>query len=187
MAPGGLCAGAGDGRACARRGRAEHRESGLGADRSRICRILRRASAKQLEMQGDILRARRFPADALDYYHYALARGGGDASVLMNKMGVTELELGNIVLARALCAERVEGPAEECAGVEQSGRDRLSAEALSAMRFATISMRSSATDSRRCITPTWGWRTWTRRTIESARAQLIEALKLDPEIFAQPQ
>ena len=33
------------------------------------------ASAKQLEMQGDILRARRFPEDALDYYGYALRRG----------------------------------------------------------------------------------------------------------------
>src|ERR1700722_12099474 len=58
------------------------------------------ASAQRLEMEGDILRARRCPADAVDYYNYALARGG-DASTLMNKMGVTELELGNIVLARA--------------------------------------------------------------------------------------
>src|ERR1700750_1948709 len=45
------------------------------------------ASAADLETAGDVLRARRFPEDALDYYGYAIARGG-KMSTLLNKMGV---------------------------------------------------------------------------------------------------
>ena len=39
------------------------------------------ATPQTLELQADILRARRFPADAMDYYNYAIARGG-NVSVL---------------------------------------------------------------------------------------------------------
>lgn len=57
-------------------------------------------SSERLEMIADVLRARRFPESALDYYVYALKRGGEEAQ-LLNKMGVTELEIGNNRLARA--------------------------------------------------------------------------------------
>lgn len=57
------------------------------------------ASPARLEITADVLRARRFPESALDYYTYALKRGGGEAQIL-NKMGVTELEIGNHRLAR---------------------------------------------------------------------------------------
>ena len=57
------------------------------------------ASEQELEMQADVLRARGFPEDAMDYYKYALARGGSEAS-LLNKIGLTELEMRNVVLAR---------------------------------------------------------------------------------------
>src|SRR4051812_33702726 len=50
------------------------------------------ATPQILEQQADVLRARRFPEDALDYYHYALARGGNPV-VLTNKMGLTHLEM----------------------------------------------------------------------------------------------
>src|SRR5271168_850778 len=36
------------------------------------------ATAQQLETVGDVLRARRFPEDAIDYYNYALQRGGDE-------------------------------------------------------------------------------------------------------------
>src|SRR5271156_4466184 len=58
------------------------------------------ATAQQLEMVGDVLRARRFPEDAIDYYNYALHRGGDEAE-LMNKIGVTQLELRHTAAARA--------------------------------------------------------------------------------------
>src|SRR5579872_5259260 len=48
------------------------------------------ASAKELEQQADILRARRFPADAMDFYRHAIDRGG-NVPDLMNKLGLTEL------------------------------------------------------------------------------------------------
>jgi len=57
------------------------------------------ASVAKLETAGDVLLARRFPEDALDYYGYAMARGG-DIGVLLNKMGVVRLELRQPELAR---------------------------------------------------------------------------------------
>jgi tetratricopeptide (TPR) repeat protein len=59
------------------------------------------ATEQQLEMVADVLRARRFPEDALDYYVYALRRGGGDEVLLMNKIGVTQLDLRHTAAARA--------------------------------------------------------------------------------------
>jgi len=57
-------------------------------------------SAQDLETAADVLRARRMPEDALEYYGYALDRGG-DAARLINRIGVTELELHRADLARA--------------------------------------------------------------------------------------
>ncbi len=50
------------------------------------------ATPERLRTAADVLRARRLPEDALDYYHYALQRGG-DAEKLQNCIGVTLLEL----------------------------------------------------------------------------------------------
>lgn len=58
------------------------------------------ATAQQLETTGDVLRARRFPEDATDYYLYALRRGGNEIE-LMNKLGVTQLDLRHTAQARA--------------------------------------------------------------------------------------
>jgi tetratricopeptide (TPR) repeat protein len=52
------------------------------------------AAPDRLETAADVLRARRFPEDALDFYAYALKHGADEVEIL-NKMGVTELELGN--------------------------------------------------------------------------------------------
>src|SRR5271170_4577443 len=40
------------------------------------------ASAAALETAGDVLRARRFPETAVDYYTYALRRGGEETQLL---------------------------------------------------------------------------------------------------------
>ncbi len=58
------------------------------------------ATEEQLETVADVLRARRFPEDALDYYMYALKRGGGDEVLLLNKIGVTQMELRHTGAAR---------------------------------------------------------------------------------------
>jgi tetratricopeptide (TPR) repeat protein len=67
---------------------------------------LETASAAQLELAGDVLRARRFPQDALEYYRVALERGG-DPATLLNKLGVVELELHQYDLAHAMFARVV--------------------------------------------------------------------------------
>ncbi len=58
------------------------------------------ASPQQLETAADVMRARRFPEDALDFYIDALQRGGNQ-DILLNKIGTTELELQEIEKARA--------------------------------------------------------------------------------------
>lgn len=58
------------------------------------------ATAKEFEATADILRARRFLEDAIDYYGFALERGG-EPLPLLNKLGVTQLELHNLNAARA--------------------------------------------------------------------------------------
>ena len=79
------------------------------------------ATAEQLETVADVLRARRFPEDALDYYMYALKRGGGNEVMLMNKIGVTQLELRHTGAARAYFQRAIEAEEERSGGVEQSG------------------------------------------------------------------
>ena len=65
---------------------------------SRTCRTPR----QQLGDAGDRRRraaGKAFPQDALDYYGYALQRGGKQVE-LLNKIGVTELEMRHVALAR---------------------------------------------------------------------------------------
>lgn len=57
------------------------------------------ASPQALEEQADILRARRLPEDAMDYYKYAMDRGGNPPA-LLNKLGLAELEMHHDQLAR---------------------------------------------------------------------------------------
>jgi tetratricopeptide (TPR) repeat protein len=139
------------------------------------------ASAQRLEMEGDILRARRFPADAVDYYGYALARGG-DASTLMNKMGVTELELGNIVLARAYIQT----------GLKVHKNNAQAWNNLGAIAFMQRDYGGAIRDYKRAIKydgqsaiyhSNLGLAYVDKKQFESAREQLVLALKIDPEVF----
>lgn len=57
------------------------------------------APHEKLEVAGDILRARRYPLDAMDYYRYALERGG-DKARLTNKIGLIQLEMNDNRSAR---------------------------------------------------------------------------------------
>lgn len=59
------------------------------------------ASAPRLELAADVLRARRYPHDAMAFYDAAIVRGG-DPSRLLNKMGITCLEAQQVTLARLM-------------------------------------------------------------------------------------
>jgi tetratricopeptide (TPR) repeat protein len=139
------------------------------------------ASVQLLEMEGDILRARRFPADAMDYYHYAVTRGG-DAGALMNKMGVTELELGNVVLARAYIQS----------GLKIRRKDAQAWNNLGAIEFMQRNLGGAIRDYKKAIKydeqaavyhSNLGLAYVDKKDYDSARAQLMLALKIDPEVF----
>jgi tetratricopeptide (TPR) repeat protein len=139
------------------------------------------ASAQQLEMEGDILRARRFPADAVDYYGFALARGG-DGSALMNKMGITELELGNVVLARAYLQSGLKVHRENAQAWNNLGAiaymQRDYGGAIRAYKRAIKYDDQSA-----IYHSNLGLAYVDKKDFENARRQLMLALKIDPEVF----
>jgi tetratricopeptide (TPR) repeat protein len=141
------------------------------------------SSPQRLEMQGDILRARRFPANALVYFRAAIARGG-DPSVLMNKMAVTEMELGDNTIARlyvrgALKAQKKNAQAWNNLGAIDFLQKRYH-DAIHDYKHA-IKCDSQAAVYHSNL----GLAYLDIKDYESARAQLIEALQLDPGIFTR--
>ena len=139
------------------------------------------ASASALEMQADLLRVRRFPEDALDYYGYAMKRGG-DPATLLNKIGVTELELGNSAIARE-CFLRV---------VKMRHNDPQGWNNLGAVDFLNKQYRSALLSYKRALKldrksaishSNLGLTYVQLKDYESARRELVAALRLDPDIF----
>ena len=121
-------------------------------------------------MAADVLRARRFPEDALDYYGYAMARGG-HVSELLNRMGVVRLELrqtdaGQRDCSSALCARRrtTRRPGTTWASPNTSTQ-QLRAAIADYQR--AVQARQAA---RQSTTPTWAWPT-SREATWRARAR----------------
>ena len=139
------------------------------------------ATPATLEMQGDLLRARRFPEDALDFYGYAMKRGG-DPAALLNKIGVTELEIGNSAIAR-ICFQRVVKMRrnDPQAWNNLGAVDFLDRQYMGAMRSYKHALKI---DKRSAISHSnLGLAYVQLKDYESARKELAIALKLDPEIF----
>ena len=139
------------------------------------------ASAAKLEVAADVLRARRFPADALEYYNYALQRGG-DQALLLNKMGVTELELQNMMAARAYFTRAVKVKKKNADGWNNLG----------AVEYLQRRYRNAVSDYDRAIKinkkessfhSNLGTAYFDMKQFESARKEFEIALKLDPEMF----
>lgn len=136
------------------------------------------ATAQQLEMAADVLRARRFPEDALVYYGYALQRGG-DAPQLLNKMGVTELEIRHPAEARAYFQRVVKIKKKNAEGWNNLGaleymEGRYSA-AISDYSRAIKLDKTSAT-----FHSNLGTAYFDKKEFDSARKEYDIALKLDP-------
>jgi tetratricopeptide (TPR) repeat protein len=139
------------------------------------------ATPAVLEQQGDILRARRYPEDALDYYKYAQARGGERAS-LSNKMGLAELEMKNVQLAQVFFERVVK-------------LDKKSAEGwnnLGAAEFLDGSIGSATRAYKNAIKLDKGHAIYHSnlaniyfqgKDYKAAQRELTIALKLDPRIF----
>lgn len=139
------------------------------------------ASAQALEQQADILRARRFPEDALDFYKYAMARGGNVPS-LMNKLGLTELEMKNIELARSYF-QRV---------VKLNKKDGEAWNNLGAVEFLDGQNLTAVSDYKKAIKlekhqavyhANLANAYFETKNYGGARREITEALKLDPQVF----
>jgi tetratricopeptide (TPR) repeat protein len=139
------------------------------------------ATPQLLETQGDILRARRFPEDAIDYYKYALARGGDTAS-LMNKIGLAELELRNVELARSYFQRVVKSSKKDPEAWNNLGAveyvDGANANAVSDYKRAIKLDKHQAVYHANLSTAYFG-----RKDYKGARREMAEAMKLDPKVF----
>ena len=139
------------------------------------------ASAATLEITADILVARRFPEDALDYYGYAMARGG-DVSELLNKMGVVRLELQQNELAREMFLRTVRiqkknAHAWNNLGVAEFQEKHYQA-AIQAYARATHLDRKTAV-----YHSNFGMAYFEMRDMENAQKQFAIALRIDPTIM----
>jgi tetratricopeptide (TPR) repeat protein len=138
-------------------------------------------TAVKLELAGDVLRARRFPEDALDYYGYAIARGG-PVSELLNKMGIVRLELRQNALAHELFQQSVRAHKKDPSGWNNLGvteyLDKRYKNAINDYRRAAKLDKASPT-----YHTNLGMAYFESKDMESARQQFSEALLLDPHAF----
>jgi tetratricopeptide (TPR) repeat protein len=138
-------------------------------------------SAAQLETVGDVLRARRFPEEAMKYYVYALQRGGNQAT-LMNKLGVTELDLRHIAAARAYFQQVVRIQRKDALGWNNLGAveylDGHYGGAISDYRKAIKYDKRSAT-----FHSNLGTAYFEEKDFDKARNEFDVALKIDPEMM----
>jgi tetratricopeptide (TPR) repeat protein len=138
-------------------------------------------SATELEQDGDVLRARRFPEDALDYYGYAMARGG-DVDNLLEKMGAVRLELQQAPLARAMFLRCVRARKNDAQAWNNLGAaDYVMSEYGSAISEYKRSVRLNKRSA--VVHANLGMAYFANKQPELARKQLALALQLDPKIM----
>jgi len=140
-----------------------------------------KATAQQLETAADVLRARRFMEDALDYFGYAIQRGGDEVR-LLNKMGVTQLELRRPTEARIYFQRVVKLKKKDAEGWNNLGAieylEGRFGNAITDYRRAIKLDKSSATYHSNLATAYFD-----KKDFESARKEYEIALKLDPDML----
>ena len=140
------------------------------------------ATAAELETAGDVLRARRFPEDALDYYGYALQRGG-DVSALLNKMGIVRLELRQVDLAHAMFLRTVRAHKKDAIAWNNLGvTDYAMQDYRSAVDAYKHAVKLSKTNA--VFHSNLGLAYFEKGDAEEARSEFARALKLDPAIMS---
>jgi len=139
------------------------------------------ASATELETAADVLRARRFPEDALDYYGYAIARGAA-VSQMLNKMGIVRLELHQTALAHELFQRTVRAKKNDPSAWNNLGvteyMERRFKNAISDYRRAAKLDKHSAS-----FRSNLGMAYFESGDMESARKEFSAALTIDPHAF----
>ncbi|HZY62003.1 MAG TPA: tetratricopeptide repeat protein [Edaphobacter sp.] len=139
------------------------------------------ASPKQLETAADVLRARRFPESALDFYTAAVKRGGDEAT-LLNKIGVTELELGNQRIAeeffrRVVHLKKKDADAWNNLGAVEYLRGENGHAISDYKKAIKLNKKSAAFHSN------LGTAFFQTKEYDRARKEFQVALKLDPDLM----
>lgn len=138
------------------------------------------ASAQQLETVGDVLRARRFPEDAIDYYTFALQHGG-DEVTLLNKIGVAHLDLRHTAAARAYFSRAVKLQKKDAIAWNNLGAveyvDGRFGIAISDYKTAIKLNKNSAIYHSNLATAYFE-----EKDYKHARDQFKMALKIDPDV-----
>jgi tetratricopeptide (TPR) repeat protein len=139
------------------------------------------ATPQSLQLAADVLRARRLPEDALEYYGYALQRGGDEAT-LENRIGVTELELRNSTAAK-IAFKRA---------IQLKNKDGKTWNNLGAAEYSTGNMQAALSDYERAVKldkkaavyhSNLGSAYFELKDYESARKEFQRAVKLDHNVF----
>jgi tetratricopeptide (TPR) repeat protein len=139
------------------------------------------ASPERLEMAADVLRARRFPEDALDFYADALKRGANEVEIL-NKIGVTELEVGDRHVARAFFQRIVHLKKKNPEAWNNLG----AVEYLEGRNGSAISDYKKAIKLNKKSAPfhsNLGTAYFQTKDFDSARKEFAVALALDPDLM----
>jgi tetratricopeptide (TPR) repeat protein len=141
------------------------------------------STPEQLEVQGDILRARRYPEDALDYYNFALKKARNPGS-LYKKMGITELEMHNVGAARIYFLKAVKANKNDADGWNNLGAveyiSRQYSAAVNDYKKAVKLNKNSAT-----FHSNLGMAYFDKKDSKNSSIELAIALKLDPDVFAR--
>jgi tetratricopeptide (TPR) repeat protein len=140
------------------------------------------ATATALETAGDVLRARRYPEDALDYYGYAMSRGG-NVSALLNKMGIIRLELHQDDLARQMFLRTVRAKKNDAQAWNNLGVTEFSEhnyrDAIADYKRATrLDKHSGVYHSN------LGMAYFENKDIDNARLEFAAAIRLEPSIMS---
>ena len=141
------------------------------------------SSAEKLEQQGDILRARRMPEDAVIYYQYALQHGGRP-SPLLNKIGLLEMQMDTTSLARLYFVRATKSDRKDASAWNNLGAvdymERNYNGAISNYKRAVKLQQKSA-----IFHSNLGMAYFSEKNFTDGQKQMAIALKLDPQIFIE--
>ena len=144
---------------------------------------LNTAPTDKLIVAGDILRARRFPEDALEFYKQALQRGG-DQALVLNRIGVTQLELQHLILAQINFKRVVKMQPKIADGWNNLGAtEYLQRDYPRAIKDYKKAARLD--DGKASYRSNLGTAYFEVKNYKKARQQFEAALALDPEVFTR--
>jgi tetratricopeptide (TPR) repeat protein len=139
------------------------------------------ASASELEENGDILRAEKYYADAIDYYEAAIHKSAGPAQ-LYNKEGIAQLQMLHFSEAKHMFEHAIKGNARYPEATNNLGvvyyNQRNYGKAIRYYHKAIALNADSAS-----FHSNLGTAYFAKHQYEKASQEYATALSLDPEIF----